>query len=134
MGTEMDFAAWDDSLSTDHAEIDNDHKKLIEMINTLSKSIGLRNRDAILNHSLLELQRYTVDHFSREESLLSARGYPELYRHKTEHKYFLLKINEFMHAYKSGRTGLTQELVDFLKKWLYSHIHNSDMVALKRQE
>jgi hemerythrin-like metal-binding protein len=126
----MVFAVWDDDLATGNVGIDADHKKLINIINTLygAMSNGLGN--AILFNIILELQKYTITHFTREEFILNSINYEDIDRHKSEHEFFIKKINRFMEDYQSNMVVLTVDLMEFLKSWLLDHIRESDMVAL----
>ena len=49
-------------------------------------------------------------------------GYPEYEAHKTIHQALTREVREFQRKFQSGEPDMTDELMDFLKKWLVDHI------------
>jgi len=58
----MKFIKWDQSLSIDIEEIDNQHKGLMEMINLLESSAKAPDRHKICFEIVMKLKNYFNEH------------------------------------------------------------------------
>jgi len=56
----MAFLDWSSELSVDFEEIDNDHKRLVEMLNFLSDAVTHAKEDAAIGQLLDDLLGYTM--------------------------------------------------------------------------
>ena len=124
--TAQKFVAWDDSLSVGITAIDEDHKKLLTLINNLQTSVLYPTGESFERQALSELVDYTKYHFSREEKLMEDNGYPEFEPHKQQHEQMIAKVGEYMQVYEKDREGTIDELTGFLKTWLINHIAGTD--------
>ncbi|HPY60642.1 MAG: hemerythrin family protein [Methanomicrobiales archaeon] len=122
----MTFIKWTDSLSVGVAEIDEQHKNLINLINSLHDAMLKRQGKEVLADILDKLAAYTVYHFSTEEKFMEQCNYQGLYYHKKEHEKFVDKIDSFIRDYQADKLGLTIELMAFLKDWISNHILVTD--------
>ena len=122
----MALINWSDDLSVKISGIDNQHKKLVELINDLHNAMkegkGKEKLGAILN----ELINYTKYHFSAEEELMKQKNYPGYQQHKSEHDAFTKKVLEFNDQFVSGSLFMSNEVLVFLKDWLIEHIKGTD--------
>jgi hemerythrin len=123
---------WNSSYSVNVKEIDEQHKKLLEMINnladiTLSESkVPTDDERNKLENILNELIRYTEYHFSTEEDYFDEFDYENADSHKKEHKKFVEKIKEFMKRFRNKEASISFELINFLQDWLIDHIMGTD--------
>ncbi|MDR2434120.1 MAG: bacteriohemerythrin [Treponema sp.] len=119
---------WDNRYSVGIQLIDDQHKKLIEMTNTLYK--GCLEGDEAARSYFMETIHETVDyvkyHFSAEEKLLGNVKYPELAEHKREHEDFVKKVLEEVGTFQSGKKFVPNVFVRFLKDWVLTHIAVQD--------
>lgn len=123
----MAFLTWRDQLSVGCEEIDQDHKRLIEFVNQLHEAVTTAQNERVVGRILLELIEYTRDHFSREEKVMAAAGYPDTERHKLIHKALTKKVLVFADRYVHTPTEqVKRELIDFLAAWLVDHIIKED--------
>lgn len=123
----MEQFLWDDKLSTEIDEIDSQHKKLIGLINKLAidKEQEQLSREYI--HSLLsELFNYTIYHFFTEEQIMENTNYPEYAAHKTAHINLSSQVVDYFERFSNGEENLLEEIFEFLKDWLFTHIMNID--------
>ncbi len=120
------FVAWDDSYSVGIQAIDDDHKKLLTLINNLQTSVLYPTGEAFERHALGELVDYTKYHFAREEKLMSEYDYPDFEPHRKQHEEMIAKVGDYMAAYENDREATIDELTVFLKTWLLSHIAGTD--------
>lgn len=122
----MALLDWNDNYSVKVKEIDNQHKKLVELINTLHDGMKSGKGKEVLGKILDELANYTVYHFGYEEKLFEKHGYPESIIHKRQHSDLVSQVQKFIESYKNGNGVLTIELMNFLRDWLTQHIAGSD--------
>jgi hemerythrin-like metal-binding protein len=122
----MDIIQWNEKISVNNTKIDNQHKKLIDLINELSKNSNEGAKSKIVNETLSELLRYTLIHFSDEEEFMRKAKYPKLDQHIKTHKTFSHKIALFCLDVQNGKASVTKELLQFLVDWLIGHISSDD--------
>jgi len=116
---------WNNSISVNVRKIDEQHQKLISLLNQIYDAMSIGQGKIILDNILKELVDYTEYHFSTEESYMTQFDYPEYTVHKSEHDFFKNKISDYMRT-RTIKMDLISELLDFLKNWLINHIKKSD--------
>ena len=122
----MAFMDWDPGLSVGFEEIDNDHMKLIEILNALSDAITETQEDAAIGQVLDDLLSYTMWHFRHEERLMQTHGYPEFLEHKTQHGDLAEQATGLQKRFQDGDRDVAAEALPFLKAWLGNHILGTD--------
>lgn len=122
----MALINWQPSMSVNVAVIDQQHQKLVNMINSLNDAMVQGKGRDIQGQIINGLVTYAATHFSTEEKLFLQHGYPDTMAHVAEHNAFVSKVSEFRNQFQSGRMSLTIELMSFLSKWLNDHILLSD--------
>lgn len=122
----MAIANWNDSLSTGIREVDEQHKKLLAMINDLGIAMKERKTAAELGRVISGLKDYTVRHFTLEEVYFRQHGYPDAAAHVAEHRDFVEKVEGYNRDLKEGKLFLGLEVMNFLSDWLIKHIKGSD--------
>lgn len=122
----MVLISWDESLSVNVQEIDNQHQKIVKMINKLHDAMRQGKGKDVLGKIINNLVKYTQIHFQTEEKYFAKFDYPNAETHKKEHQNFVKKVIEFREDFESGRLGLTIQVMNFLRDWLTNHIQGSD--------
>ncbi|MDR1398039.1 MAG: bacteriohemerythrin [Desulfarculales bacterium] len=117
---------WTPDLATGIEFIDNQHKMLCSYINTLHRAVRQNNIPAVGHEIVSNLRSYTVNHFSTEEQYFSRTGYPAVNEHKLAHSKFVEKVDAVEGQLNAGKFQVGEELLDFLKDWLLSHIKVTD--------
>lgn len=120
------FVEWKDSYSVGIEAIDNDHKKLLNLINQLQTAAHYQTDPQYEREAFDALVDYTKTHFKREEELMETHGYPTFTAHKAEHEAMIAKVNEMLQRYQDKPHDTIEEAVQFLKKWLIGHINGTD--------
>jgi len=120
----MAHLVWQDDLDTGIEEIDNQHKRIVEMINHLYDAEQKGDNNEI-REVLVDLVDYTQSHFSFEETLMEDAGYRFSKAHKRVHELFIRRVAEYRMRFESGE-NIVQELRDTLSRWLFNHIRNED--------
>jgi methyl-accepting chemotaxis protein len=127
------FINWTPQYSVGVPEMDNQHKRLIKLINNLY--IAMRDRKNVTK--VMEgVVQYTVQHFGEEEKLMVSMNYPGLEQHLTMHKKVVSQVQQFAKRVDKKEKGIEKKLLIFLKEWLLNHIVKQDKrygVFFKRQ-
>ena len=122
----MAFFVWDNKYSVGIREIDEQHKKLINILNELYEAMQAQKASDVLGKVLLELVNYTKTHFATEEKYMAQFGYPDEAAHKREHVAFTDKVSTFKSDFEEGRTAMSVSVAAFVKDWLIRHISGTD--------
>ena len=117
---------WTKGLATGIPLIDEQHKMLLNYINSLHSAMKRGVTDTELLNILNVLYDYTVSHFSTEEQFFSHSDYADTQKHREIHRKFTDRIAEFRDAMAKGSAQVSMELLNFLKDWLIHHIQGTD--------
>jgi len=118
---------WQDSYSVGVTALDDQHKVLIDLINSL-ETIGSDGDD--LRRVMDSLDWYVRKHFSLEEQMMRNAGYDDIEAHIEEHRDFEKWLRAAQSHMATG--GIDANIVamtvnDHLKDWLGHHILVVDM-------
>lgn len=110
---------WELMYSVNVKEIDDQHKKIFDIINKLFDS----QKKEKINYSeiIKELEDYSAYHFKTEEFYFDKFNYDRKEEHKLMHQAYIGKINEFKKNMPDG-----ESLKNFLKSWWLNHIQGAD--------
>jgi hemerythrin len=117
---------WKEAYSVGIAEIDQQHKKLIDLINQLNSAMAAGKGKQILGSTLGELIDYCATHFSKEERLFDLYEYPDASEHKDKHQKMTAKVLSLQSQFQEGKVTITLDVMDFLQQWLDKHILGTD--------
>lgn len=120
----MSYLAWTDALNTGIEVIDNQHRRIVEMINQLHDANQGHSREAV-GEVIENLVDYTLSHFAFEESLMEDAGYEFLRAHKRVHELFIKRVSEFKMRFQAGE-DVAVDLNGLLSRWLFNHIKSDD--------
>ena len=123
----MEPIEWTDSFSVGVALLDEQHRRLIDMLNKMIKDPAADTRSETVADVLTDMTRYAQEHFKAEEELMNEHGYPRLDEHKEQHLGFQEKVARLCFATVKGQASVPQELMEYLQKWLIHHILQEDM-------
>jgi hemerythrin-like metal-binding protein len=118
---------WDHVLSVGVDEVDDDHRKLVDLFNMLNHSVIEGDDPEYLAAILEELINCTAWHFSHEERLMLKHGYEGLAEHKEEHKELVKSAKELQQKILQAGNLVATEDIEFLERWLTEHILTTDM-------
>jgi len=127
----MSLITWSDKLAVGVEEIDNQHQKLVQLINGLHNHLLAGDANEIMSKVLERVVDYTGFHFGTEEKLMEKYGFPFSTAHKREHQKLVNTAVELQTKLNSGNARITSETMNFLKDWLYHHILESDKLLGK---
>ncbi|MFH0878374.1 MAG: bacteriohemerythrin [Lentisphaerota bacterium] len=122
----MAFINWTDQLSVNIRQIDDQHKKLVSIINTLFDAMSQGKAKDVLGKVFNELIQYTKTHFQNEERMMQQYSYPDFAAHKKEHDDLTKTAMDLQDKFTKGAVSLSIETSNFLKAWLTKHILGTD--------
>ncbi len=123
----MDIINWKDEYSVGVAKMDEQHKKLIAMINRLIADQNSLTDPKTIADLLTEMTDYAQVHFRAEEYLMAEYGYEHKSQHEKQHQAFMDENMAYCAASNIGPNILSVALLDYLKTWLVDHILQEDM-------
>ena len=123
----MQLIEWDERLSVGISALDDQHRKLIGMINTLHQAQRLGHGKDVVDGMLDGMVDYTRRHFAFEEELIASAGYPHLAEHRVLHGDFLASLARYQDSGgQASRVGLPLDVMTFLREWFLDHIEGVD--------
>jgi len=124
---EQDSVVWDDVFSLGFKPIDDQHKKLVLIINELFTACkeGVLAADMAFMEAIKKTLDYTETHFADEEDYMREVNYPRFNEHKKQHEEFIAAIEKTIDEFETGNTEPI-DMARFLKKWLLNHIAVTD--------
>lgn len=122
----MKNITWDESLTVDVEEIDEDHQKLVALYNLLSHSVAEGDSTEYIDALLEEMISFTIWHFRHEERLMLLHKYRDIAAHKAEHSDLIDSARELQQKFHKKKM-LSEEDIDYLEDWLTGHILGHDM-------
>jgi len=110
--------------------IDEEHKKLFEIINKIYELLTnefIPDKYDYILEVVNELKDYAKYHFDHEESYMSSIKYKRFLSHKVAHEEFIEKISKYEpDDIDENQKETLLELLDFLTTWLEDHILMQD--------
>jgi len=110
---------WEDKYSVGNPDIDNEHKEMFALGNKLPEISSEKEVKSLI----MRLYKYVRVHFTHEEEMMKAIGFPLLEEHTSLHGDLLSQLNKI-----SSQPLDTDEALWKFKKfvydWLISHIMN----------
>jgi diguanylate cyclase (GGDEF)-like protein/hemerythrin-like metal-binding protein/PAS domain S-box-containing protein len=125
----IDIFPWDNHFNTGIEVIDNQHRKLVIILNRLATMVAYQSTNDELNNILDELIEYTVYHFQTEEAIWDKHigEDPAKDEHETVHQKFIDTVVELKKQQDiKPLNELADDALKFLAKWLASHILEND--------
>jgi hemerythrin len=125
------YIDWTDDLSVGVAEIDQQHKRFLVIINDLYETLENKNEKTALGDIISQLASYAMFHFMTEEKYMDAFHYEGTEAHKKQHEILKERIVVFGDTYANDPEKQAQELLHFLKDYLADHLMKMDHKYMK---
>ncbi len=123
----MKDIAWGKILSVEVDEIDEDHRKLVNIFNILNHAVTEGESPDYLAAVLEELVNCTVWHFSHEERLMLKYSYQGMEQHKAIHRELVKSVKDLQQRILKADKPMVDEDIEYLERWLTEHILTDDM-------
>jgi hemerythrin-like metal-binding protein len=119
------YIEWDDKDATGVPVLDEQHRGILAIVNTLHFFVERKRTPEVLASTLEALVELSQIHFRTEELLLAEAGYAELARHAARHRQLLEDIR--MVSQEARRGGDPRPVLGFLRAWWLNHIREEDL-------
>lgn len=112
--------------------IDKEHEGLFNLLNSAILSLEQRRATPteVAADFLENLKTYAAEHFAHEEAYMKKIGDGELSRQREEHADFTKALEHF-YANEHTKESDVRDMINYVVKWLFSHILASDMMIGK---
>lgn len=118
----MKKMVWTDAFSVGVPLMDEQHKRLIEMINALADA----SEAVCVFDIIMRMYSYADEHFLAEEALMRRHDYGGRDEHIAAHRNFRSKATDL--ADRDYTQGVARrEVFSYLREWLSEHILKVDM-------
>ena len=124
----MEQITWTEDFSVGVVRLNEQHKRLIQMINRLIAEPQTTTSSETVSDLLNDMTKYAQEHFAIEEDLMRQHNYPHLEEHIVQHRSFQKKTVDFCSATMLDVTAVPEIMLHYLRDWLVEHILKSDMV------
>jgi len=112
---------WSDDLSVGLRSIDDEHRRLVAVVNRIVMALGTENEWEEVNAAVTELFSYAEYHFGHEQDLMATYRYPDANAHQSDHERFVRDMRAYESAFGRGEVTAA-ELVRYVKRWLIGHV------------
>lgn len=115
---------WKDEYSVGIAEIDDQHKGIIDLFTVINTAFENRESWSDVFFKLEQLREHARFHFAVEESLMRMHGYSKQAEHVDQHKHFLGKLDQLQMTTLSRH--VTMNTINYLSDWYTDHLKTLD--------
>lgn len=99
---------WQEAMSVGNKHIDDEHKYLFCLINSVEVALKLDDNSSIMKFLFDQLEQYTRSHFRQEELFQLQIKYPRYLEHKLEHRQILDNIADLKQRFLSTEDNEVQ--------------------------
>lgn len=121
---------WRDEFSVGIADIDDQHQRLLGLLNKLNSLNHQQTSPRIYDLlTLLEsLNEYAATHFLSEETLMREHlaNDESTVNHIVAHRSYWVIISTLKKRFQAGDAKVNGELVEYLNRWWINHILQTD--------
>ena len=129
MSNTPEILPWSEKYLTGIPEIDEQHKRLVHLVNLLATSITNQPDISYMNYIFTELTEYSMYHFQTEEDIWHEFFADDSWEaeHEEEHNNFVSVIISLEKEENTKPLGeVLENALSFLTHWLAHHILESD--------
>ncbi len=117
---------WDNKYSVNVSMIDEEHKKLIDIINKATYVKKYVDSPRAISEMLVEITADELEHFKTEETYMKNYKYYDYKSHKDEHNNFFNITSKYIKKLMGGEIKSMDEILEDLMQWLFNHIQVTD--------
>ena len=124
---DMRLMVWNRDLEIGIATLDNDHKRLMELMNhtyaEITSGEGLYDVDELLE----EFATLMARHFAEEEDLMMRTSYPQTAAHQRMHRTMLEHLDHLRRLVANHQLNAGKEITEHLAAYLRTHMKEADL-------
>jgi hemerythrin-like metal-binding protein len=118
--------SWYRAFECGNAEIDREHRHLVELANDLLNGIIAGKPAGHLSAIVEQLMQASRSHFEDEEAVLRALGYAHLEQHARLHRSLLNKATKVVAEFTSGKTEIGAVFQFLAEDLIVKHMLGAD--------
>ena len=122
---------WKKKFDTGIKRIDKQHRKIVEILNTLF-SLPDKADPKEISRVFDDLRNYIIEHFKVEEAYMKTHGYAGLEQQVKEHTFFIDKLCEYQKGFLKHDSFTTINVFNFVWDWFSGHILGTDKKLLSK--
>ncbi len=122
----MTLLTWRDEFSVGVPAVDEEHRELIELINSLHAGTRSGHGRTDVLAALGEIFAQISAHFALEENIMRAAAYDGYAEHKAAHETLLEEIRDIMDRVEDDGSYDEQRLATELDRWFGEHFRTLD--------
>jgi hemerythrin-like metal-binding protein len=122
----MHTIPWKDNYSIGVPELDQQHQRLLDIINQLIKEQREPFNSEKFSISISTLTHFAYTHFAAEERILRDTNFPDLNKHVLSHIDFIMKMMGLALKGEQGNNEDRKELLRYLRDWYAGHVLGID--------
>ena len=124
---------WDPALECGVQEVDNEHKELFHLVESLLNEANEGESAESSAKALEFLGKYVVKHFAHEEALMKKCKYPNTSEHEAAHNKFVRTFLDLKKKFEQtgGSHTTSVEINHAAMSWLVNHIKVIDLQFLE---
>lgn len=122
----MDLIKWRDAYGTGILSMDDQHRKIIDLINELYKKIRREDTHGSVQEVLVEMMKYAEEHLQAEEKLLKINEFHDYDEHISKHVIYRERLKALMAESQNDPDAAVKSTYTFLRQWWMGHIVEED--------
>ena len=125
----LEIFPWQNNYSVGVHTIDEQHQKLIHLLNKLAFALATQSTTLELKNIFYELALYAVYHFQTEENIWHEHFTGDDWEtsHKKSHEHFVTEVRRLQDQENiKPFNEVIEDVLSFLTRWLIIHILDSD--------
>jgi len=130
----MSLIEWKDEFNLGIAEVDREHRDLIEQINGVHDAATRGANRRTLLRALGDIYTRIAAHFALEESLMRRIRYMAFAEHKEDHEILLDDLRDIMAQVEAGGSYSQERLSADLDYWFSAHFRRHDALLHKQAQ
>ncbi len=111
---------WNDLFSVGNRELDRQHRGMFDLANSFEDGLD----EEQIKKNIIDLHKYTREHFVTEEQMMRDTKYPGFDEHQQLHKELIVKLDNI--STKSFTEESVFSFMTFIYDWLTHHILDKD--------
>lgn len=123
----MSLIEWRKEFETGIAEVDHEHRELVDLINALHAEIKKGGAHESVSAFLGEVFARIAAHFALEETVMRKHRYDEYAEHKADHERLLDELRDIMDQHDEEHfNDASQALATTVRDWFVNHFKTRD--------
>lgn len=122
----MTLIEWRDEFSVGVADVDIEHRALIDSINQLYQVMQTKDSANTVMDCLGEIYAQISGHFALEEKIMRERNYDQYQDHKQDHERLLDQLRDMMDDYEENADFNDDAFAKQIEHWFIEHFKTRD--------